>query len=142
MTIEEWQTGLERAIVTKLAEVKPDQELAALDVGVFPWHSTIELSALYKGDSNREDCFEDEVASWPQYNFSKQQEGDWPAIESLTQTMDEAYRADPSSKEVYFAAAGRAAKSQLVAARLEQLSLSEEFRMIVVDPDDPGKQYG
>ena len=95
MTIDDWQDGVAKLIAAKLEELDSGRELQRIDVGVFPWHSTIELSALFTDDAYRDDCFEYDVASWPQYNYSQQQEGRWTAAEPFTRSMNEAYLKDP-----------------------------------------------
>ena len=64
MTLEEWKSSFEKAVLVKLTELDSTRTLKILDVGIFPWHTSIELSVFYAGDDSG-DSFEDDVASWP-----------------------------------------------------------------------------
>ncbi len=83
MKTEEWINLLEIAIISKLEEIDTDRKLKILDVGIFPWHGLIELSTYYENDDTDGNCYIDDIASWPAYNFSAQREGEWPDIEAL-----------------------------------------------------------
>lgn len=65
---------IERALLDKLegaiAEIG-EREVQVLDAGVFPWHSSIELSFLLSSDK----CDREFIADWPYYDYSKLNEG-------------------------------------------------------------------
>lgn len=141
MTIDEWRSEFQKAVLAKIAAIDPSRELRILDVGVFPWHSYIELSAFYTGDDESADCWEDDIASWPGYNFSEQQEGQWPEVEPATQAMNAAYQADTQSKVQYFQAAASVMQAEAVRQALQSKSLASDFRIALADPDDPDTSY-
>lgn len=147
MSLEEWKLALEKAILVKLAEIDANRILKILDVGVFPWHALIELSAFYMGDDS-DDASEDDVASWPSYNFSHQQEAQWPAVEHLCEAMGIAYsEADetPGSPAtvaaMYFQAAADVMQRPAIAEALNMKQLADDFRITVLDPDDSDHDY-
>ncbi|WP_180914381.1 hypothetical protein [Vibrio parahaemolyticus] len=50
-----------------------DKEIDLIDIGVFPWHSKIEVSFYESGDS----ASLDDIAAWKLYDFSSMNEGHW-----------------------------------------------------------------
>ena len=149
MNLEEWKTELEEAILVKLAELDSSKTLKILDVGVFPWHTSIELSAFYVGDDS-DDVSEDCIASWPNYNFSHQEDGKWPEVNNLCETMNVEYQevdkvntseSEAIPSKLYFQAAADVMKRYTIAKALNEKQLDENFRITVLDPDDPEKDY-
>ena len=149
MALEEWKSSLEQAILVKLAEIDQNRTLKLLDVGVFPWHTSIELSAFYIGDDS-DDAFEDDVASWPSYNFSHQEDGKWPEVEDLCEAMEAEYSKagdmlDSSEAATvaatYFQAAADVMKRPAITKALNTKHLADDFRIMVLDPDDPDTDY-
>ena len=140
MKIEEWKSFLEQAILVKLANIDSNRPLKLLDVGVFPWHASIELSAFYVGDRS-----EDDLASWPSYNFSHQEEGQWPEVESLCEVMNTEYIAGKMAAArvaaTYFHATADVMKRSAIAAALKAKWLDADFQIMVLDPDDPETDY-
>ena len=140
MTLEEWKSLLEQAILVKLAEIDSTRTLKILDVGLFPWHASIELSAFYVGDD-----FEDDIASWPSYNFSHGEEGRWPEVEDLCKAMNTEYEASTMSAAMsaamYFQAAASVMKRPAIAEALNAKRLDDDFRITVLDPDNPDTDY-
>ena len=141
MTLEKWKSEFQQVIVSKLAEIDAARELRVLDVGIFPWHASIELSAFYTGDEESADCAEDDVASWPSFNFSEQQEGSWPEVEPVAQSMNAAYEADSEVAEQYFQAAASVMKTDAIRQALQNKTLADDFRITLVDPDDPDTSF-
>lgn len=135
---------MEQAILVKLAEIDQNRTLKLLDVGVFPWHSSIELSAFYVGDDS-DDVFEDDVASWPSYNFSHQENGRWPEVETLCEAMNAEYKAGAMAAAIvastYLQAVADVMKQPAIAAILNTKLLANDFRITVLDPDDPDTNY-
>ncbi len=156
MSLEQWKLALKQAILVKLAEIDANRILKILDVGVFPWHTLIELSAFYVGD-DADDAFEDDVASWPSYNFSHQDDDQWPEVDHLCEAMATAYseagEMDEESTEasdtsvspatvaaMYFQATADVMK-ETAATALSTKQLADDFRITVLDPDDPDTDY-
>jgi len=130
MNIQIWNERLKEAILIKLDKIDPTKKLKVLDVGIFPWDGFIELSAFYEGDE-----FEDDIASWPNYNFSNQTEGLWPEANELCRSMSESYIQDASHAVVYFKAAAEIMSNSEITQFLKTKSLSENFRIDLLDPD-------
>ncbi|MGK7887913.1 MAG: hypothetical protein AB4042_01165 [Leptolyngbyaceae cyanobacterium] len=156
MTLEEWQDALEQAVLVKLVELDPNRPLKLLDVGVFPWHSSIELSAFYVGDdvgddlgNGSDDIAEADIAGWPHYNFSHQEDGQWPEVDDLCEAMGAVYAeaGEPSAPAAatvaarYFQAAAEVMKRSAIAQALRTKQLADDFRITVLDPDDSGINY-
>lgn len=141
MSLEEWKSLLEKAVLSKLSEIDSTRPLKILDVGVFPWHTSIELSVFYIGDDDCDACSEDDVASWPSYDFSSEAEGRWPEVEDLCTAMNAEYEAGTTSAATYFQAAADVMKRSAIAKALNAKRLDDNFRITVFDPDDPDIDY-
>lgn len=129
-----WVKSFEVAILKKIDEIE-DRGITMLDVGVLPWHGSIELSVLYEGDIELEGCFEDDVASWPSFDFSGYSEGLWPEITVLCEEMKNNYNSDKSLKKGHFQAVAQVMKSSIIQSKLSTKELSTEFKITVLDPD-------
>lgn len=134
MNINRWKGDFESAILKKIDELE-DKSLIILDIGIFPWNGTIELSALYGHDDELEDCFEDDVASWPYFDFSAYSEGLWPEVKTLCKDMNTHYIVDNSIKEIYFRSVAEVMKLNSVVSKLNAKKLSKNFEIRVLDSD-------
>ncbi|MEM7770734.1 MAG: hypothetical protein AAGA75_06630 [Cyanobacteria bacterium P01_E01_bin.6] len=141
MTLEEWKSLFEQAMLAKIADIKSFRKLKILDVGVFPWNASIEISVFYVGDDSFDSCFEGDVASWPGYDFSGGAEGRWPEAESLCEAMNKDYETDTTSKGKYFQAVADVMKQSAIIDALNTKLLDDNFRVTILDPDDPDTDY-
>ena len=130
MNFNEWENQLKNALLIKLKKIDSSRELKILDVGIFPWHSSIELSAFYIGDN-----YEDDIAAWPNYNFSHEEEGEWPEVEQICKSMNAQYLKNTETKNTFFKCTAKIMKSKEVIDLLKTKKLSSEFRVDVLDPD-------
>lgn len=134
MKIEEWKQQFEKAIVAQIEKMQIPAKMLKFDVGVFPWHASIELSALFEGDES-DNCFVDDIASWPAYNFSEQYEGKWPAVISLVEVMGNDYKKTISSKVTYFKAVAEVMKRNSIQKLLKGKGNNEKIEVSVFDVD-------
>lgn len=89
-----------------------DRELQMIDIGVFPWHKTIELSFLLSEDETEID----DVAAWPHYDHSKMSEGGWDDAIELANDIAEIWNQDRDAIPIFidFATAATSEKVQRV----------------------------
>lgn len=126
-------TEIEIAFIAKLRAAKDifsGELIQRLDIGIFPWHGTIELSALCAGDT----CQIEDIADWPHYNFSAIEEGRWPEAAHVCNRMNACWNAGVIANDFY-ELFGEAMKSQLVQAELRKFKLSEDFSVTLLNPD-------
>ena len=107
------------------------KELKKIDIGVFPWHSSIELSLYFTGDA----ADINDVASWPNFNYSKMSEGSWPEGKELAIIMNKEWE-ETTDATPFFLDFGTAACSDKVKETLEMFNLSSDFIIQVLDPDN------
>src|SRR5690242_14457357 len=69
-----------------------------LDIGIFPWHASIEISVLLEDDR----CDPKDIAAWPHHNVSDLAEGKWPQAVDLCKRMMKMWEADPKSAHGLF----------------------------------------
>lgn len=103
-----------------------------LDVGVFPWHGSIELSILIAGD----ECDPRDVAGWPHYNISGLQEGKWPEAAGVCKEMQRLWEADTSLSKNFFQLVAAIIMSGKVGLAISKFTRSEAFVVTLFDPDD------
>lgn len=132
--MEHWQQELEHAILEKLDSAVAElgaSEVQVLDIGVFPWHSSLELSLLLSGD----DCDRSHIANWPYYDYSKLNEGEWPAARPVAEYLNE-WWAQGADLEVILKGVAMVMRSPAVIKKLESFRLALEFEVQVLNPDD------
>ena len=139
MEIKVWNEKLKAAIIDQLISLENSNPIKIIDLGIFPWHAYIELSACFEGEGSGNSFYED-VASWPHYNFTKIQEGQWPDAEELANVMLIDFE-NGKSTEIYFREAAKVMKSEEVQAVLSNMNLSSDFTINLKHPDNPRKNY-
>jgi len=72
-------------------------ELKLVDIGVFPWHSTIEISLLFSSD----DAYEDDISDWPYYDYSKMSEGGWDRGKELTSEIKKIWDKNKDANPIF-----------------------------------------
>lgn len=136
MNLDNWKIAVGTAVSAKLHVERcrfNERSLLRFDIGVFPWHGTIELSLLFSGERN----FINDIANWPSYNFSKQQEGKWPEAEVLCKEMAKAWSAKLIDAEAFFLATADALKADDVQNAIISFERSENFCITLFNPDSP-----
>ncbi|MBA4049702.1 hypothetical protein [Ralstonia pickettii] len=135
MTTSSLKPQFEAALSDKLFELATcfrGQAVRRLDVGVFPWHGTLELSVLLATDI----CEERDIASWPNYAVSRLAEGEWPEAVECCREMRRQWEANAGRTISFFELVGEALWSQKVRASIDSLNRSEDFVVTVLDPDN------
>ncbi|MDX1944351.1 MAG: hypothetical protein SFU86_03015 [Pirellulaceae bacterium] len=123
------------------------ERVVCLDIGCFPWHGSIELSALTAVELEADPLMLSprEVASWRFYNFSDSV-ASWTQTAELGKRMSQAYyAADDDSRaaiaEAFMRACAIAATVPEVEAAFRSLPQDPRFRVRVVHPDS-GQEFG
>lgn len=135
MTNMSLKPQIEAALSAKLSEMVPDFQgrvVRRLDVGVFPWHGTLELSVLLADDI----CEERDIASWPNYAVSGLAEGDWPEAVEYCREMQRQWQANTRLTTSFLELVSEALWSQDVRASIDGFNKSDDFVVTVLDPDN------
>ena len=139
------QDDLAASLAEKLRQASAEMQLRPIrifDVGVFPWHESLELSFFCEGDEDDEKsggdrAYEDDVASWPLYNFSAMEEGEWQSAEPICAVLSTQWESQEPNLVPMLQLVVQALKSEPVQQALSQLPQAADFRIQVLDPDDP-----
>ncbi len=135
MDMDLWKKDLEVALSKKLlfeSAAFHDRQLVRLDIGVFPWHGWIELSFLFSD----EQCSEQDVASWPHYNFSDVQSGKWKELEKCCKWMAEEWRADRTKAEQFLMSVADVFKATAVSDAISVYPKGEKFEVTLFNADN------
>ncbi|EGQ8512252.1 hypothetical protein P3594_07350 [Vibrio parahaemolyticus] len=112
-----------------------DKEIDLIDIGVFPWHSKIEVSFYESGDS----ASLDDIAAWELYDFSSMKEGHWnlglDVAEDLSKEWDKSRDILPCLFDF-----SSAVTSDAVRAAIGEYKLSNNFCVQILDPDKPNSK--
>ena len=128
-----WQQQLEMALVEILGNAAREfqgEELKVIDIGVFPWHSSIELSLLFTGDS----CDVDDIAAWPNYDYSQFNEGGWESAVSVANALNQEWELEKDT-EVILKGVVETLKLTKVSNQLIKFNKASNFLIQVVNPD-------
>lgn len=147
---DDWSPRLASAIAAALWEFSTSslrgEPVIVLDVGCFPWHGSVELSALTATafDADPALAGPGEQAAWPHYDFAAGLPPWGPAAE-LGRRMADAYNAAgatgrPAVAEAFLRACTAAIASPEVQQALAALPRDPRFRVSVAHPDD-GRQF-
>jgi hypothetical protein len=129
------QTELASVLAEKLSEAATEfalKPIRILDVGVFPWHTSMELSFLCEGDS----ADEGEIAAWPLYEFSKISEGKWEAVKPICSIFNKEWEVTMEFTNILRLTAA-AMKEPVVQQVINQLPKAPSFKIQVLNPDSP-----
>ncbi|MBN9523814.1 hypothetical protein J0H58_35770 [bacterium] len=145
----DWTPQLASAVAAALREFgasgRCTSPLVVLDVGCFPWHGSVELSALTAADLSADPVLAEpgEQAAWPHYNLASGLSA-WAAADEPGRRMQEAYYADDEARaataEAYMRACAAALATPQVTAALESLARDPRFRVRVAHPDS-GREF-
>jgi hypothetical protein len=146
----DWTPRLASAIAAALREFSASglrgKPVAALDVGCFPWHGSVELSVLTAEELDADPVLMQpgEQAAWPRYDFAAELPA-WELASDLGRQMADAYQAAgeaarPATVEAYIRACAAAVASPQVQEALGALRRDPRFRISVAHPDD-GRQF-
>ncbi|MFG1490491.1 hypothetical protein ABMA58_14675 [Oceanospirillum sp. HFRX-1_2] len=120
-------------------EVAKGRALRIVDLGVFPWMQTIEISFLFEGDKivgMDELAADDEIADWPFYDISGINEGRWPEAESLAAEMAGVWNDSDNPELIPFLQDfAKAAQTLELKSALSDLNLADDFTFQILNPD-------
>jgi len=147
---DDWTPRLASALAVAVREFCTPlggEPVVCLDVGCFPWHGFIELSALTAAEMDADPALLDprEVASWRFYNFSEGVAW-WAATAELRERMSQTYyaaeeKSRAATAEAFLRACAKAAAVPQVEAALSSLPRDPRFRVRVAHPDS-GREFG
>jgi hypothetical protein len=132
--IENIEIILEEKLKEALEEFKT-KELRIIDVGVFPWHSEINLSFFFSNDT----ADEDDIAAWPNFNYSNIHEGGWDQAKEIATKMNGMWEKDCDAIP-FFLDFGSAAISERITTIVNRFNLAKNFKIQVLDPDDSNSE--
>ncbi|WP_038490993.1 hypothetical protein [Collimonas arenae] len=135
MNVENWKSEMRAVVCAKLHAERDrfgDRQLLRFDVGIFPWHGWIELSLLFTEEAH----LLNDVATWPYYNFSEQQEGKWPQVDALCKEMAETWSANFLNSETFFIAVADVIRSDEVQNAIASFKRDEGFCVTLLNPDN------
>lgn len=116
-----------------------DRALRIVDLGVFPWFQTIEISFLFAGDKivgMDEIAADDEIADWPFYDISGINEGRWPEAEPLAAEMAGDWNDSDNPELIPFLRDfAQATQSPEIKQALSALTLADDFSFQILNPD-------
>ena len=147
---EDWTTRLAAAIGAAVREYTSwrlrGKQVAAFDVGCFPWNGSVELSLLTAEELDSDPVLWEpsEVAAWHHYNFAVGL-GSWDPAAALGRAMSDSYQAaDECDRSVtvdtFLRACAAAVACPEVVAALDDLDRSSRFQIRVTHPDD-GREF-
>lgn len=120
-------------------ETVKDRALRIVDLGVFPWFQTIEISFLFEGDKivgMDEIAADDEIADWPFYDISGINEGRWPEAEPLAAEMAGDWNdSDNPVLTPFLQDFAKALQSPKLKQALSDLNLADDFTFQILNPD-------
>ena len=125
---------IEAVLESKLLEISKTlggKELSILDIGVFPWHTKLEFSFLFSHD----DIEEDDIASWPHYDFTDMSEGQWEEGKEIARDINAIWEESFDAFPIFLDFAS-AATSEKVNNVLKKFNLAPDFKVQVLDSDN------
>jgi len=125
---------MEKALVEllqKAAHEFSNNELLILDIGIFPWFNSIEISFLFTEDK----CDRSDIAAWPHYDYSKLNEGGWNLAKPYAEELAKEWRKNPDIISI-LKRESKVVKLPSVCEALSKLKLAESFKIQVLNSDD------
>ncbi|WP_417594711.1 hypothetical protein [Oceanospirillum sp.] len=143
-TIENIELVLEAKLKQLAEELSVNDAVAGrglriVDLGVFPWFQTIEISFLFEGDKiiGMDDiAADDEIADWPFYDLSGINEGRWPEAEALAADLAGIWN-DSDNPELppFLHDFAKACQSPRLKQALSGLNLADDFTFQILNAD-------
>ncbi|PWU00818.1 MAG: hypothetical protein C5B53_03555 [Candidatus Melainabacteria bacterium] len=144
----DWKAGLSMLIIACVKEFRTTltdgEAIAQLDLGCYPWHGLLELSALTEREANDPNCTHPgEAASWKYYNFAASLPSWTCASELGAQMKDLYYKSDANRSELindFLRVCAEAMTEPAAAAAIQTLNSKNPVRVSVIHPDT-GKDF-
>jgi hypothetical protein len=125
---------MEEALVELLERASnefPDKELLVLDIGIFPWFNSIEVSFLFSEDT----CDRDDIAAWPHYDYSKFNEGGWEMAKPVAAQLAKEWSEDSDTIGI-LRRESLVVKLPSIQRALTKFKLAKDFTVQVLNSDD------
>ncbi|MDP8033683.1 hypothetical protein QJU43_04155 [Pasteurella atlantica] len=126
--------NIEKVIANKLQEavhIYKNRELKVLDIGIFPWHKSIEISLLFSDEK----VDVDDIAAWENYNFSDIYEGKWQEAQIIGDEMYQVWEKECNVIPILEDFA-EAVSSDTVTNIIKMFNLAPDFVVQLLNPDD------
>ncbi len=112
------------------------RSLAVVDIGIFPWHGSVEISLLFDDEFDGADL--EDIAAWPGYAWSDKQGAEyWQAGAELGKVFEEQYRQGVPLDSLLLLVANALALPGVTKALCEY-QVSDRFTFQVLNPDTTG----
>ena len=125
---------MEKALVELLAKAAREfsgKELLALDIGIFPWSSSIEVSFLFSED----ECDSEDIAAWPHYDYSEFNEGGWLQAKPIAEQLAKEWEKDSNIVGILKREA-LVVTFPKVREAISRFTLAKDFKVQVLNSDD------
>jgi len=125
---------LKTELIKKFQKIQIDFEdktLKAIDIGVFPWTNSLEVSFLVDGD----DSPLDDIAAWKYYDYTGFSEGKWEELKSILDEVKQDY--EKKGKEYIFKEVAKIFHSKELQDIMNLYPKNEDFIIQILDSDEP-----
>ncbi|MCO1336910.1 hypothetical protein MO867_21515 [Microbulbifer sp. OS29] len=107
-----------------------DRKIKLIDIGIFPWHSRVEIS-FYLSD---EKSAIDDVAAWKLYDHGSMYEGGWDSGLAIAKDLEAEWKKDNDILPFIFDFSS-AITSSKVRGSIKKYNLDEDFSLQILNPD-------
>ena len=125
---------MEKALIellTKASNEYAGKELLVLDIGIFPWFNSIEVSLLFSEDQ----CDLDDIVSWPHYNYSNYNEGGWSSASSTVERLSKEWEKNSDIVSI-LKQESLVLRLPSVKKAISKFSLANNFTVQLLNSDD------
>jgi len=132
-----WQDNLKIELIKKLQKIQNDfknKSLKAIDIGVFPWFDSFEVSFLVEGDES----LLDDIAAWEYYDYTGFNEGKWEELKPILKQIKQEY--EKKDKEYIFKKVANIFHTKELEDIINNYNKKESFIIQVLDSDEPSRR--
>ena len=129
-----WQDDLKIELIKKFQNIQndfKDKPLKAIDIGVFPWFDSFEVSFLVEGD----DFPLYDTAAWKYFDYTGFSEGKWEELKPILEEIKDEY--ERNGKEYIFKEVAKIINSQELQDIISLYPKNEDFIIQILDSDEP-----
>jgi len=129
-----WQDNLKIELIKKLQKIQndfKDEALKAIDIGVFPWFDSFEVSFLLENDESPLD----DIAAWEYYDYTGFSEGKWEELKPILDELKQEY--GKKGKEYIFKEVANIFHTKELEDIINGYNKSENFIIQILDSDKP-----
>lgn len=102
-----------------------------MDIGIFPWFKSIDVSLLFSGD----ECDRYDVATWPEFDYSKFNEGGWQQARPIADQFAREWEAGMDIIDL-LKRESLVVQSDSVKRTLDEFRLAQNFTIQILNSDD------